>query len=234
MSTRIALILVLLSVGGCSVPISTTTRPASYYEPVAVQTDSSSTSLFKNDSAVLSDEAIARVLGHRYQAPPLSRVALMPFGREVWSSWSEELARASAKTKTNVVTALRASPRIYDVSFLPDILIPEHKSVPHLRQAAARYQADLLLIYRTDCRSFDRYRLFAADESRSHCSVEAVLLDTRTGLVPFTSVVSESFQATQTAADINFRETVLKAQLDASARALATVADELRTFMARN
>ena len=74
-------------------------------------------------------------------------------------------------------------------------LIPEQKTVPHLREAAARYQADLLLVYRHSCYSFERYRFSGVDQSQGSCTVEAILLDVRTGLVPMTCVVSESFTA---------------------------------------
>jgi hypothetical protein len=89
------------------------------------------------------------------------------------------------------------------------------------------------MVYRTYCRSFERYRLFAADQSRAFCGVEAVLLDTRTGLVPFTSVVLKSFEAMKNETDISFRETIHKAQLKATAEALSEVSSEIVTFLAR-
>ncbi len=99
----------------------------------------------------------------------------MPFGREVWSTWSQELAIASQIVKADVVDALLSSPQVYDVAYLPSILIPQRKTVPHLRQAAARYQADLLLIYLLACRNFERYRVFAANESRALATVTGEL-----------------------------------------------------------
>ncbi|MEL7450637.1 MAG: hypothetical protein AAFN78_15595, partial [Pseudomonadota bacterium] len=68
----------------------------------------------------------------------------------------------------------------------------------------------------------------------AYCGVEAVLLDTRTGLVPFTSVALESFEAIESEADTNFRETVLKAQLSATEDALASVVGEIVRFLADN
>lgn len=228
---RSTLVLLTLSVAtACSVPVSTISRPDAYYESISAEP--SNASLFGGDAAVLSDDAISKILAYEYLPPRLSRVALMPFGREIWSQWSEELSVASDQLKSDVLDRLAASPKIYDASYLPSILIPESKSVPHLREAAARYQADLLVVYRTYCRSFERYRLFAADRTRAFCGVEAVLLDTRTGLVPFTSVAQQSFEAQKTDADINFRETMLKAQLQAITVALSDVSSEIVSFLA--
>lgn len=231
--TRAVMVLLMLSVlAGCTVPVSTGMRPDAYYEQAGADTDASLESLFSGDAAVLSDEEIGRILEFEYEPPRLSRVALMPFGREAWSRWSEELALATEQMQGDVIERLSASPRVYDVSYLPSILIPEKKTVPYLREAAARYQADLLVVYRTYCRSFERYRFFAADRSRAYCGAEAVMLDTRTGLVPFTSAVIKSFEASENDDDLNFRETVLKAQLRATTDALADVSGEIAAFLA--
>ena len=87
-------------------------------------------------------------------------------------------------------------------------------------------------MYRSFCRSFERYRVFSADESRAFCGVEAVLLDTRTGLVPFTSVATKTFEARQNDEDVNFRETILKAQLAAITEAMSDVSSEIVAFLA--
>jgi hypothetical protein len=223
-------ILAAIVLAACTtVPVSTTARHDTYSESIAADTPGAS--LFAGDAEILSDEAISNILEYEYKPPALSRVALMPFGREVWSQWSEELSAASDQMRKEVLDRLTASPRVFDASYLPSILIPQNKSVPHLREAAARYQADLLIVYRSYCRSFERYRLFSADRSRAYCGVEAVLLDTRTGLVPFTSVALETFDAEQNETDINFRETMLKAQLQAIASALADVSSEIVRFL---
>ena len=229
--TRLLLFFAAVSVlAGCAVPVSTLPRPDAYFE--AVNSGQAVTSLFSGDATTLSDEAIQRILAHDYEPPVLSRIALMPFGREVWSTWSEELALASEEMHKEVLDRLRASPRVYDASYLPSILVPENRTVPHLREAAARYQADLLVVYRSYCQSFERYRLFAADKSRAYCGVEAVLLDTQTGLVPFTTVSTRSFDAVENRNDTNFRETILRAQLDATAAALSDVSAEIVQFLA--
>jgi hypothetical protein len=220
----------LLLYCGCT-SVTPDPRPSAYYESAA-SGEPTGISLFSGDAETLSDDAIQTILAFDYEPPPLSRVALMPFGREVWSSWSEELALASETIQARVLDTLRASPRVYDASYLPSILVPQTRTVPHLREAAARYQADLLLVYRSYCHSFDRYRFFAADESRAYCGVEAVLLDTRTGLVPFTTVANRTYDVVENKADTNFMETRLRAQLDATAAAMGDVSADIVQFLA--
>ena len=155
----------------------------------------------------------------------------MPFEQQVWATWSGDFLLQSEQLKQNLIERLRASPRVYDASVLPTILIPEQRTVPRLREAAARYQADLLLVYRTSCYSFERYRYFGADRSEGSCSVEGVLLDVRTGLVPLTSAASENFSAEQNPEDLNFGETVLMSQLEATSVALAAVSEDIVEFL---
>lgn len=223
-------ILLGIAVAGCGVPISTVQRPDNF---AFAQTPDSQTiaSLFSGDAEVLSDQAIAEILEYEYQPPSLSRVAIMPFGQEVWSTWSGEFLLLTDQLKRNLIDLLRESPRVYDVSFLPTILIPEQRTVPRLREAAARYQADLLLVYRNSCYSFQRYRFFGTDRSEGSCTVEAVLLDVRTGLVPMTSVASENFSAEENPEDLNFSETILFSQLEATGVALAAVSEAIAEFL---
>ena len=221
--------ILVLFLAGCTAPVSTLSRPDAYYE--SNRSSPTDDTLFSGDAKTLSDEAIRKILDYKYTPPTLSRIALMPFGREVWSGWSEELALASEKLQSDVLDRLRASPNIYDASYLPSILVPKNRTVPYLREAAARYQADLLLVYRSYCQSFEKYRLLAADKSRAFCGVEAVLLDTRTGLVPFTTVATRSYDVVENKTDTNFTETRLRAQLDATAGALGDVSTEVVGFL---
>ena len=225
--------LVILFLTGCTT-VSTNPRPDSYYSGLVSMPEPESGSLFSGDSAVLSDADIANILDYRYESPELSRIALMTVGGDRWSQWSEEMAVATERMRDEVIDKLEASPGVYDASFLPSILVPEKQTVPHLREAAARYQADLLLIYRSYCRSFEKYRLFAADRSKAYCGVEAVLLDARTGLVPYTSLSTRSFTAVKNKEDTNFRETVMTAQLNAVTDALGEVSDGVVGFLGSN
>lgn len=213
----------------------TTARPAEYTADFnsasGASGASAASSLFATDSALLGDSDIARILAHRYEAPPLSRIALLPFGFSAWSGWSEELAIATADIESKVLATLMDSPRVYDAALLPSILVPEKRTVPYLREAAARYQADLLLLFRSSCRTFERYRVFEQNQTRAFCAVESVLLDVRTGLVPFVATATHNYDLERSDEDLTFRETVLKAQLGAVAAALGDVSSAVTRFL---
>ncbi|HEY4647417.1 MAG TPA: hypothetical protein VIH25_14185 [Steroidobacteraceae bacterium] len=226
---RTATLIFLGCLVGCTNPTSSV-RPDAYYSDVS-QLKAGESSLFAGDAAVLSDEAIGKILQYRYSAPKVSRVAILPFGWSNWSGWSEEMALSTEQVNARVLATLKKSSRVYDAAFLPSILVPEKRTVPYLREAAARFQADLLVVFRSACQSFEKYRMFGSDETKAYCSVEAVLLDTRTGLVPFVAASLQNFSTTQAEKDINFREAILRAQLNALASALGDVSERTVNFL---
>lgn len=222
-------ILLMLSIVGCS-SVSTSHRPDSYY--VDKPQEENSSDLF-GTGELLSDTEIERILSYKLTLPPQNRVAILKLSNDsYWRYYSNDFTELNDSLTNNLVQALVASPKIYDASFLPSMLVPEKRTVPYLREAAARYQADLLLVYRSKCSSYQKYRFLAANETKAYCSVEAALLDVRKGIVPFTSVATNAVLLAKKADDTNFNETRKKAELEAVAASLGEVAAALVVFIA--
>ncbi len=225
-----------LVLSGCTT-VATTARPDDYYADASYgavgRGEAEQASLFSSDEAVLSDADIQRILAHRFAPQRLNRVGILTIGQNYWYGWSDELARAGADVQASLVGKLRSSSLVYDASFLPGLLVPEKRTVGHYREAAARYQADLLLIYRPSCRTYEKFRFFAPNEAKSYCNVEAVLLDTRTGIVPFTVIASRDFVAKKQASDYDLTEMRRRSELEALSDALGEAGDEIVAFLAR-
>lgn len=221
-------------IAGCT-SVATHQRPDSYYNSAVNPRAMEATPLFKGDEKVIADDDIKRILDYRYVFPKQSRIAIFPLGQRAWwSTWSSEFATLNAENEQAYISTLRTSKRIFDASYLPSILVPEKQTVPHLREAAARYQADLMLLYRSDCKTFEKFHLFSPNETKAFCTVETVLLDTRSGIIPFTSVTTETFDAKKTSQDTNFSETIHKAEIEAIGKALLMSARNLVAFIDTN
>jgi hypothetical protein len=219
------------SASGCT-SITTQPRPDSYYQGLSYEaTSPDSGSLFSTDDEVLSDENIKTILSHRFVPQTLNRICILPLGQMYWYGWSYDLDRANEAVQNTLIEKLRSTPSVYDASYLPTLLIPEEKTIGHLRQAAARYQSDFLLVYHASFQTYQKYRLFSPDKSKAYCNLEAVLLDTRTGIVPFTILVSRTYTADELKTDMNFHETIRKAQLSALESALSEVGDKVAEFL---
>jgi hypothetical protein len=119
------------------------------------------------------------------------------------------------------------------VAYLPSLVTPREMTLPHLRQAAARFQANLLLVYRTSTQNYQRMKFFTEDETRAYCTVEAVLLDTRTGIIPFSTVVTEQFSAKKNKQDYDFDETIAKANQQAIGKAWLHLASDVKSYLSK-
>jgi hypothetical protein len=218
----------LVVLGGCA--SFTSPRPSEYYASSGLAGDDR-LSLVAADAAILPDDDLRRLLDYEYTPLALNRIALLPMNSSLRSSWSADLARAVAAIDARLLETLEASEPIFDASFLPAMLVPEKRTAPYLREAAARYQADLLLALTSTCEAFQGSRLFQADQARAYCRVEAALLDVRTGLVPFSAASTKTVELTESDEDLVTQETGLRAEIDAIAAALVEIADAVVAFV---
>lgn len=184
-------------------------------------------SLFRSDQALLSNEEIETILTSRIQIPREGHLTFLRLG-----STDELLVWAFLTGTANPFSPLAENPRLSRLSWLPSLLVPEKLNVPALREAAARFQADLLFLYRTPCQRFTSYRLFGADTGKTYCVAEGVLLDVRTGVIPFSTATAREVEVRQSEDDLNFYETMRRAESETSAEALADLAAQLSSFLA--
>jgi len=224
------LVVLVLVAGGCG---SIATQPRPYAAALAGARDEGPTSLFPSDAETMGDAEIARILDAQVALPRRARIAVLHLEhRSADFGWLYAGERAPATWLfADMFTTVRKSPRAYDVSYLPSVLVPHKLTVGYLREAAARYQADLLLIFRTECRTYQQYRLFSASQARAYCLADAALLEVRTGIMPFTSRSLQQFLIPESKADLDLSETVGRSEQTAAEAAMAENAGNLATFL---
>lgn len=196
------------------------------------QRNSPGGTLFKADEVLLGTDSIEKILNARIELPVAARLAIMALHRQgTQGLWSPEAVKDEEAREMEVMEELRQAKRLADVSLLPTLLTPEKKGVPQLREAAARYQAHLLLVYQAHFNTFRKSRLLGTDEAKAYCVVEAALLDVRTGVVPFTSVSLQEYEVEKEKDDVNVYEASMRAELQAENMALKEIAQDLRRFL---
>ena len=92
-------------------------------------------------------------------------------------------------------------------------------------------QADMLLVFRVGSDTYSQYRAFAKDKVKAYSTCELVLLDVRTGLVPFTRVVSREQLELKQPTDLDLSETMRRAEELSSTEALNAAAEDLVIFI---
>lgn len=225
----VSLALLLLAGAGCA---SRKAAPADYFSSMDYQArETLGQSLFKEDLAALSSEEIDRILDSKIEIPGTARLAVLQLGGDSQVLVLPGPDAEEADILGQLVGDLEENERLSSVVLLPSLLVPRALSVAKLREAAARFQAHLLFVYRVPCQQFRRNRFVRADEAKAYCLAEGVLLDVRTGIVPFSAVASASFGASQTRDDLSAYETARRSQREAISRALAELAGELSAFL---
>lgn len=176
----------------------------------------------------MSNQDIDRILTAKITLADRHRVAVLQLNPRF--DWSQELTELEAHNSEQFLRELGTAHEFTQIRLMPGLLVPERRTIPYLREAAARFQADLLLIYSSRVRTFQRDRLLGADEVKVESTVESVLLDVRTGIVIHTVLVSEGVSARKTPGDLNFSQTVAKAETEATGKALLKLADDVVAF----
>lgn len=227
----------LVAATGCSVPVATQApRPTS--DAAGLATNGG---LFPADAELLDDTEIARILEFRWQVPDTIRIAMLrlpdasEFSTESNDSywyWRPE-SNDAVQTATSAVAILSEIPGVFDVSYLPSFLLPQQKSVGLIREAAARYQADWTLVYSSEFRTNPHNRAWRDDEVFGVGTVEAALIDTRTGIIPFSARTSLPFRIPEQDEDIDLRALTLRAEQEVLDDAMAQVAQSFRSFVAK-
>lgn len=181
----------------------------------------------------ISDSLIHELLSHRLSLPQHVTVAVLHLrGQRALRYWpNPQAADISQAMADSATQAFSQSPRVGRASILPQLVAGEQRSVGGLREAAARFQADLLLIYRPSCRLYERAPFVGAVQFRATCTLEAVVLDTRSGLMPFSSVVTRERVTQRVRGEFQDEETTRRAQVEATALALREVGERFSAFL---
>ena len=223
---KIIIISLSILLGACST-VGSHDRPSSYYANESKPKGLASDSLLGEN-----DQKINELLYYQVKLPPKNRIAILKLSQDNhWKFYSNDFTSLTTSLVDGFISELRSSNKVYDASFLPAMLVPEKRTVPTLREAAARFQADLLLAYRTSCNSYNKYRFIDPNETKAYCSVEAILLDVRSGIITKSVVSTQDFVAKKQKEDVNFSETVKKAELEAISKSLLEVAKQVNNFL---
>ena len=199
------------------------------------------TSLFKSDQAILSDEAISKILSSKFELPQKVAIALMKFRSDEakaiyyygYSYWrSEEYLKNQQNIIDTLSDVIEKSNRVLEVQLFPDILTPAEPTISVIREAAVRLQADVVLVFIIHSDIYHKARALAPDEVKAYSTCEAFLLDVRTGLIPFTKIITEDITTKKKTTDTNIKETLLRAENEAILKSTYILGDNINEFLA--
>ena len=121
--------------------------------------------------------------------------------------------------------------KIQSIIPVPQVMMAKPVTMKTLRQAAVLLQADLLLILKPVSYGDVKYQFFKDNKAHAVTTLEILLLDTRTSIVPYTSLITETVELGKEGTDYNDYEMMARAKKASELKALMQVAPEIQKFL---
>ncbi len=197
-------------------------------------------SILRSDQDVLSEKKLKSIFSDRVVLPKKGHLAIIkvpssedPFSRFYGNDYwlSESYHHREQEHKDLISRGLLNSNRIIAVTFVPSLLTAGDASISVMREASTRLQADLLLVYKVKSALYKKSTINNGDMVKAFSICEALLLDIRTGLIPYTTSVTRESSALKQSADQGFHDAERRAEESAVLSALGVVADEVTEFL---
>jgi hypothetical protein len=199
-------------------------------------------SLFRSDKDTLGEDAIQRILSSKLVVPDIVSVALYRiqespqqairyYGYGYWRS--EEYLKVQQSFISTIADEISKSDRVLEVVSLPSLLTPKEPTIAAIRETSVRLQADMVMVFTLTSDVYEKYRAFQTNQAKAYCTCEGFLLDVRTGLIPFSRIVTREYLATKEKSDANFNETMARAEREAALLSLQSLGEQAVEFLSQ-
>lgn len=225
------LILSLSSCGSSRVPVTPFSTPSPTPEPLTK-------SLFNFEGRSISEDDIARILSSEIQLPDTVRLAILNYSsssvnRYYSSYWSnEEFLKLQQSFVDIFKEKLETNGKVKRVILMPKLMIGNNPNIFTLRESAVRLQADLFLVFSINSDIYYRYKVFKKDEAKAYATAEALLMDVRTGIIPYSEIVTHEKQVIKdNTIDLTDQDTQKRAENGAIQLTLEDLSDRLNQYL---
>ncbi|MFC0875515.1 hypothetical protein ACE01N_02925 [Saccharicrinis sp. FJH2] len=209
--------------------------------PAVPEEDLVSRSMFNSPERTISEDDIQRLLNGKIKFGDSLRIAIFNYQAEgerlshgrpyYYYRTDEEYLKTQQGYIETLKQKLTTSEKTAKVILMPSIMADRQSSITNLRETAIRLQADLLLVYSISSDIYYKYRSFSADEVKAFASVEAFLMDTRTGVIPFTTITTRESYGKKTSGDYTMEELRNNTEKEAVLKALRVLGTEIYTYL---
>lgn len=195
-------------------------------------------SLFNDKQATISEENIQKILEGHYKLPQQLRVAVVRIDNSsnnryyYGSYWNDEQYLKTQQAYLDLLAdKLKQSQRVTAVNTIPDLLLTKPQNFTSIREAAVRLQADMVVVYTINTDIYSKYRLFTKADIKAFATTQLLVLDVRTGLVPFSTVVTKDQLSKKQDADLDNNEASNRIQKEAVLLTLEEIGKQLNDFL---
>lgn len=191
-------------------------------------------SLFNDRNANISEENIQKILEGNYRLPQQLRVAIVRLDNtsQRRSYWRDEQYLKTQQSYLDLFQEkLKQSARVANVSIIPDLLISKSPSFTTIREAAVRMQADVVVIYTINSDLYSKYKFFSKPDIKAFATTQLIMLDVRTGLIPFSSIVTKDALSQKTKEELDNTEASNRIQNEAVLLTINDIGQKITAFL---
>ncbi len=231
-------LIVLIMLSSCTVskPIS---QPANAFVTRGYATNSEppiTQSLFNDKNSTISEENISKILDGSYTLPKELRVSIVKLesarSQRHYFYWNNESYLKSQQEYLDLFsTVFKQSERVTKVSRIPDILLSNNPTFTNIREAAVRTQADIVVIYAISSDLYEKYKLFSKPEIKAFATTQLIILDVRTGLIPFSTIVTKDYQSKRQKDELNDNEAANRIKKKAVLLTIEEIGEQINRFL---
>jgi PBP1b-binding outer membrane lipoprotein LpoB len=220
---------------GCSTTHQRYAAPESRQESrYADNSEPITQSLFSDKNATISEENIQKILDGDFKLPQQLRVAIVKVdntqGRRYY--WNDEEYLKTQQSYLDLFTSkLMQSQRVIAVSTIPDLLLTKPQSFTTIREAAVRLQADVVIVYSITTDIYSKYKVFTKPDIKAFATTQLILLDVRTGLVPFSTIVTKDQLSKKQENEMDNSEATNRIQKEAVLMTIEEIGNKLIEFL---
>jgi len=197
-------------------------------------------SLFDDKNSSISEENIQKILDGIYQLPEKFRIAIVKLEskqyqqRNYWRYWTDERHMKAQQSYLELFTDnFKKFQQITSVSVIPDLLISSSPTFVTIRESAVRTQADFVAIYSITSELYTKENWFSSPDIKAFATTEFLLLDVRTGLIPFSTIVRKDYQSRKQKEDFNDEAVNERVKNEAVLLTIREIISQLTEFFER-
>lgn len=193
-------------------------------------------SLFNDKDRTLSESDIQKLLEGRLKLPDTLRLAVFKTGmnnhfyNKFYFQADENSVKAQQSYIDTLVAGLKYNTRVESVHPIPSLMLSANPTITQLRETSVRLLSDLLIVYSTTSDIYYKFKAFKKNETKAFATTEVFLMDIRTGLVPFSTVVTKDYY-TKVIKDESQDETRKRAEREAVILTLVEIGKQIDTFL---
>lgn len=209
---------------------------ALHYARQAERREPITESLFSEKDRTLSEENIQKLLDGKLNLPDTLRIALFRYGMTnryyaKMSGFQDEISVKSYQSYIDtLVSSLKDNRRVKNVHPIPSLMLSSNPTITQLRETSVRLLSDLLIVYSNTSDIYYKWKMFKKDEAKAFATTEVLIMDIRTGLIPFSTTITKDF-LTKTVKDETIDEARKRAEKEAIVLTLVEAGQRINGFL---